>query len=553
MKRESEKFLIVIIALVISLTSCGGGGGNDNGGMYTPPENVSVSSITISSTSAEVNVGSSIQLTVTISPSNATDKTVGWSSSNSSIAEVSSSGQVSGKAEGTATIKASCGGKKASCKVTVKKSNQPIPVQTITLNATSTDLIIGNTYKLTAVISPSNATDKTIAWSTSNASVASVTQSGLVTGISEGTASISASCGYVKAVCTVNVKKNTVWVNSITLDKTSISIECEKQEKITATVKPDNATDKTIYWSSSNSQVATVDGNGIVTGKKEGSAYIIATSYYGKDNSQITAECQVNVKPKYIAVSSVSLSDSYKILDIGETYTLKATITPTNATNKTVTWKSNNSSVATVSSDGLVVALAKGVATITAVAEGKEASCIIDVTNPVSSVVLNKTVLYLNKGGSSQLAAIIEPADAADKHTITWSSNKISVASVNNGLVSGIAVGDATITASSGGKSAQCYVHVTTTQSISLSQTNVVIKEGEELTLTVYALPEGPEYNFSWQSSNTEIVTVEGNGRIRGVNTGLANVTVSNNGKSATCKVTVGKRGSLVDRINVEL
>ena len=178
--------------------------------------NVYVTSVSLSSSSASLKVGETKQLSATVLPSNATNKSVSWSTSSSSVASVSSSGLVTAKASGTATItcKANDGsGKQATCFVTVTAAD-PVKVTGISLNYTSTAMIVGDTRQLSATISPSNATDKTVSWSSSNSSVASVSSSGLVTAKANGTATITckANDGSGKqATCTVSVSSVKSW------------------------------------------------------------------------------------------------------------------------------------------------------------------------------------------------------------------------------------------------------------------------------------------------------------------------------------------------------
>jgi len=164
-----------------------------------------------------------------------------------------------------------------------------------------------------------------------------------------------------------------VAVSSVSLDKTSLSLTEGESATLAATVKPDNATNKTVSWSSSNASVATVDANGKVTAVAEGTATITAKA------GDKTATCTVTVKKKVVAVSSVSLDKTSLELTVGETATLVATVIPDRATEKTVSWSSSSSSVATVDASGKVTAVAKGTATITAKAGGKTAICTVTV------------------------------------------------------------------------------------------------------------------------------------------------------------------------------
>ena len=364
---KDEKLRLTSFSLVVSalLPVMAVGCSTDDGGI-SEPTTITVSSIKLNQTSATLNVGETIDLTATVSPENATDKTVTWSSSDSGVATVSD-GKVTAVSVGSSTITARCGNAKSECAVTVS----PIEVISVTLDQTSLTLTAGETIDLTATVSPENATDKTVTWSSSDSDVATVSD-GKVTAVSVGSSTITARCGNVKSECAVTVSP--IEVTSVTLDQTSVTLTAGETVRLTATVSPDNATDKTITWTSSNTSFATVK-NGEVTAVAVGSATV--TAKCGK----VKAECTITVKA--IDVISVTLNKSSVTLSAGETVQLSVTVSPDNATNKTVTWNSSNTNVATVS-NGNVTALAAGSATITAIADnGLSSTCRIAVVEAV--------------------------------------------------------------------------------------------------------------------------------------------------------------------------
>jgi len=497
---------------------------------------VAVTSVTLSQTSLALEEGQTATLTATVSPADATDKTVTWSSSNPSVATVTE-GRVSAVKEGTATITASCGGKSATCSVTV--SRKYIAVTSVTLNQTSLSLEEGDSATLIATVSPADATEQTISWSSSNPSVATVAE-GRVSAVKEGTATITASCGGKSASCTVSVKKKYVDVTSVTLSEYSMTMEEGQTATLIATVNPANATEQTVKWSSSNPSVATVT-EGRVTAIKEGTASITA-SCGGK-----SASCSVTVKKSIVAVVSVTLSQTALTLEEGQTATLTATVSPADATDQTVTWSSTNQAVATVA-DGKVTAVGEGMAIILASCGGKSASCSVTVNKKyidVTSVTLSKTSLSLVEGQTAQLVATVSPADATEQ-TVKWSSSNASVASVVEGKVTAVKEGTATITASCGGKSAACAVTVSKktveVTSIVLNRTTLSLNEGESATLVATVFPsDATDQNVVWSTSNESVATVV-EGKVTAVKEGTATITASCGGKSATCSVTVKKK-----------
>ena len=276
-----------------------------------------------------------------------------------------------------------------------------VDVEKVSLNKSATTLTEGESETLTATIAPSNATgDKTVKWSSSNAEVAAVDSNGKVTAKKAGTAVITATSSNGKtASCTVTVKQKEIAITGISLNKSTTSITEGESETLTATITPSNTTgDKTVKWSSSNEAVAAVDSNGKVTAKKAGTAVITATSSNGK-----TAGCTVTVKQKEIAITGISLNKSTTSITEGESETLTATITPSNATgDKTVKWSSSNAEVAAVDSNGKVTAKKAGTAVITATSSNrKTASCTVTVKQKDTYTGLrdvNGTLTYFTNG-----------------------------------------------------------------------------------------------------------------------------------------------------------
>ena len=405
-----------------------------------------VTSLTLNKTSLTVNRGATATLTATVGPSNADNKKVKWTTSNSAVATVSSTGAVKGIEKGTATITATAAdgsGKKASCSVTVKQ-----PVTSVTLNKTALTLDNGKTATLTATVGPSNANNKTVKWTTSNSAVATVSSTGVVKGLKRGTATITATAADgsgKKATCTVTVTK---LVTSLTLNKTVLPLQPKKTEKLTATVSPSDADNKTVKWTTSSSAVATVNSNGKVTAKGKGTAIIKATA---ADGSGENATCTVTVVTPKKSVSSVTLKKTSLTMQVGKTEILKVTVKPTNAVIKNVIWTSSNTKVATVDSKGKVKAIGKGTATITATAadgSGKNAACKVTVVKKiVTGVTIKCKANTVKVKKTLTLTATVQPTNA-DINGVTWKSSNTKVATVDsNGKVCGIKKGTVTITA----------------------------------------------------------------------------------------------------------
>jgi uncharacterized protein YjdB len=247
--------------------------------------------------------------------------------------------------------------------VSVSSGTSTIAVTDVSLNKTSTTITVGNTETLTATVAPSNATNKNVTWSSGNAAVATVNQSGHVTAASAGSAVITVTTqdGNKTATCSITVTGGTVAVTGVTLNKSSTNINAGGTEALTATVLPSNATNKNVTWSSNNTAVATVSAsglNGTVTAVSSGTARITVTTFDGG----FTANCTVTVT---VPVAGVTLNKTSLDLYVGDTETLIATVLPSNATNKAVEWTSSAPGIATVSANGVVTAVSAGSATIT--------------------------------------------------------------------------------------------------------------------------------------------------------------------------------------------
>ena len=318
------------------------------------PQAVKVTGISVNPTSLSLVEGETGSLTATVSPSDADDKTVIWDSSDKSVASVEN-GKVTALKAGAAniTVKSVDGGFTASCSVSV--SAKTVDVASISLSKEELTLKEGDSETITATVKPDDATDKTVTWTSSDPSVATV-DGGKIEAVKEGTATVTAKAGDKTATCKVTVDKKVIAVESVELDKTEVELTEGDSVTLTATVKPDDATDKTVTWTSSDPAVATVDG-GKIEAVKEGSATITAKS------GEKSATCQVTVKKKVIAVESVELDKTEVELNEGDSVTLTATVKPDDATDKTVTWTSSDPSVATVDK-GKIEAVKEGTATI---------------------------------------------------------------------------------------------------------------------------------------------------------------------------------------------
>ena len=302
-------------------------------------------------------------------------------------------------------------------------------------------------------------------WKSDKTDIATVDANGKVTAIKAGTATITVTTedGNKTATCKITVQEAEVKVTGVKLDKAELTLTEGGSYQLVATIEPAKATNQKLMWKSSNAAVAEVDKTGKVMAVKEGTATITVTTEDGNK----TATCKVTVQAAEVKVTGVKLNKTEVTLTEGGTFQFVATVAPTNATNKKVTWKSSNTDVVDIDSGGLAGALKAGTATITATTEDGnfKAYCSVTVQSAsiaVKSVSLNKVETKLYVGGTETLIATISPDNATNK-AVTWSSSKSSVASVDNdGTISAKSVGTATITVTTddGKLTANCSVTV---------------------------------------------------------------------------------------------
>ena len=337
----------------------------------------------------------------------------------------------------------------------------------------------------------------------------------------------------------------TVFVYNVVLDKNELELTPGAEYTLTATVQPENATNKDITWHSSNTEVATVvaDENGKATVKAiaVGDANIVVTT----DDAKLSKTCTVTVVAKEYPVTGVTLTPSEATINsIGGTVELHAVIAPENATNTLVQFITSNPEVASVDGNGKVTAKAIGTTTITVkTSDGAfTAKCEITVDIPITGVTLDITEKTLYIGDDFNLVATIEPEDAVYQ-TITWESSDAQVATVDqNGKVTAIGGGTANITVTVDGKfTAKCAVTVSKLTSVTLNTVAYTLYPNNVFDLIVSFLPADAEHEtIIWTSDNTNVAVVNESGRVSAINTGTANITVTVDGRfTATCKITV--------------
>lgn len=268
---------------------------------------VAVTGVSLDKTALNLAPNESSTLKATVTPAKASNKGVTWTSSDNTVATVSSTGKVTAKKDGTATITVTTkdGGFTATCTVTVKT----VKVTGVRVSNTSVTVKEGKSATVTATVAPTNATNKAVTWTTADASVAKVSQTGVITGVKAGTTTVTVTTKDGGHTATINVTVTApVAAESVSISGAK-TVQEGKTIKLTATVLPSNADDKTVTWTSSDKAIATVS-NGTVKGVKPGTVTITATTKNGK-----TAEYVVTVTEKpanyVISISRTPLADNW--------------------------------------------------------------------------------------------------------------------------------------------------------------------------------------------------------------------------------------------------
>ena len=432
---------------------------------------------------------------------------IDWKSFNESIVTVDSNGKVTGIREGTTTIRAYINGNTSTCTVTV--SSDYVPIERIKLSQSTLNILIGTTEKLTPTITPSNATNQDIIWKSSDESIATIDENGKITTHKLGTVTIIAYINGYTSTCTVTVIDK-IELEKITINKSELTIKEKSSETLKITYTPNNATNKKITWKSSDESIATVDENGKINAKKPGNVAIIAVS---KDGGYV-ATCKVTVEALSKKVTSISLDKKELNIVTGEKSTLKVTINPSYAENKNVTWKSSDDKIATVE-NGEIIAISPGITEIKVTTEdgNKEAVCKVTVKSPpIKNISFNQTEQTVYVDSETTLLTISDPANSSIENPI-WTSSDDKVATVENGVVKALSIGETIITVSNDDK--------TITASINI---RVVNKPKEKLNITI----EG--YNLNFEPTIKDYTLEIGNEDKLKINTNISEEKVIING-----------------------
>ena len=541
-------------------------------------DSAKVSGITVTPASVTLEAGKTVSLKAAVVPETAADKTVRWESENPAVADVTASGVVTAKAAGETSVTAvtTDGNYRASCLITVIGKTD---VTGVRIEETF-PVPVGKEVGLNYAVLPTDASVKTVLFTVEEGKENVLTledpNRGIVKGVAVGTAQVTvttAEGGYSDS-CAVTVYRAAEKV-TITADgyEAAAGLEAGLTLALTATVSGE-PTYGTVFWATSDPQTAAVDADGTVTAKAPGTVTVRA-SLHPFDNpdypADVTAEIKINIVAGSAAVESVAINEGETVAMFrGETKQLTCTVNPPNASEKTVVWSvTEGADVVSVNADtGEVTALGPGSATVTVTSRSdaaKSDSCTVTVREAVTAVRLNRDSLQLTlteDGKTATLTAAVEPEEATDP-TVRWTAVPDGIVSVENGTVTALKAGTATVRAesvSNPGVYDECEVTVISpVTQITLNHSVYpaapeTFEVGLDFVLSATVTPgDATDKRLTWSVSPENIVSLDAaTGTVTALKAGTATVTVSaadGFGASASCVITVSPATAAVTKI----
>ncbi|MEO8879963.1 MAG: Ig-like domain-containing protein [Gemmatimonadaceae bacterium] len=527
----------------VVLLSCGGGDPTGPGG--------GGAGVTIAPASASIALGASLTLVATVKDGNGnpvSGASIFWSSENTAKATVSSTGIVTGIDTGTVRIAASSGGHSGVATITIV----PPSVASVSVTPPSAAINVGGTVHFQA--QPLDASgkllsDRTVTWASGNASIATVDNTGLVTGVSTGATTISATSEGKTG--TAGVAVAAAVAASITVAPTSVTITTGQTSQLTAMVKDAGGaviSGAPVSWSVDHSNIALVSSSGLVTGQSAGTATVTATSG--------AAHVDVGVTVTLPPANAVIISPSTFSLLVTQRQQLTATVTDAGGNalpGQTVTWMSSNVNVAMVGSTGLVIAVAPGTATITGTSGSVSGVSNVTVSLvPVRHVTVDPDALSFTQGDPAQQLTVtlldsIGGTLSPTGRPVTFASSNPGIATVSGtGLVTPVAPGNAVITVTQTGSGLTATVTVTVVEipvaSVTIAPPLDTLIVGQAVQLVATARDAGGNVlarAFLWNGSDDNVASVSSSGRVTALAPGTMTVTATSGGKTGTATIVV--------------
>lgn len=495
---------------------------------------VYAASIKLNQHNVNLGVGYNTTLKV-VDTGGSSSTTVVWTSSDSSVATINN-GVVTGVKPGEAIITAKIGAEQAICKVVV--INNFVPITGIRFSNSNKTILVGSTQKLSVTVTPSNASNQSLSYTSSNPNIATVDSEGNVKGIAVGEAYITVSAAGYQAVANIKVI-NTISLNSISIPK-NLQLKEQSSSTLNVTFNPSNATNKKVTWKSSNPNVATVDSSGNVKAKAPGTATITVIS---SDGGKV-ATCNVEVTALSKKLTGISLNKTELSMELDTEETLTVIFNPEYAENKNIKWSSSNTKIAKVS-NGKITPVKPGKVEIKAVSEdgNYEAVCQVTILSPpIESIKFAQTKQSVALGSIVTLKTISTPTDTAINNPI-WTSSDETVATIKDGVLTALKLGTTVITISNEDGSIKAETTITVVKKVA-SDLSIKVK-GYDLKFDPekyeYSLLIGSETSLDFDINvDSSDVTISGNKNLK--NDSVITITIKGNKKPYV--ITIKKKES---------
>lgn len=422
------------------------------------------------------------------------------------------------------------------------KEDTPRIVTSISFDKNEISIKVGESETLKVIHEPSDLPVPSYTWESSNEDVATITN-GKVTAMSVGEATIKVTAAELGLSASCKIKVNPVEAETIVLNTTNQELKIGDEFQLTATIEPENTTDKSITWESNDDKIATVTEEGLVKAVGVGKAIITVTS------GNVSVTCNIEVEP--IQVTGISLSHEDIEIEITDEFELQATISPEDATNKKIIWSSSDEKIAKVSENGLITGLSEGKTIITAKSEDGGHTAQVNVTVNLKGIKLTQNNILLAFPDGREVIHVLYSHNDKAYLEATWTSDNPEIAAVtgdgigtNSALIEAKGEGETIITATSadGLKTATCTVKVEKikVQQIVLNHATLLLLPTETKQLSALVYPENA-YNkeLNWSSSNPTVASITQDGLLQANQVGSTNITVKSQDGGATAICTV--------------
>ncbi|NRS48127.1 Ig-like domain-containing protein [Brevibacillus sp. HB2.2] len=491
----------------------------------------STNGLKASAGSLNLTIGDTETIRLTYNGSPIDNALVDWEIGSSSIASVSN-GIVYGKKIGTTVVTAKYNGYRATVRVTVDRAQ--------TLEATKTEVSVkkGKKTNVSLKFAGSSIPGSKATWKTADKTVATV-DDGDIKGVGEGSTVITASYKDQEVEIRVDVEGGGNSDGKLEADVTKLKLEKGDKETIKLTYDDDKLSGSKATWKTSKSSVATVNDDGVVTAKSKGTATITA-KYKGY-------EVEIEVYVDTDSSGKLEADETSISLKKGDRDTIQLRYDDDKLSGSKATWKTSNSSVATVD-DGVVTAKGQGTATITASYKGDKVEIRVKVDyNNSGKLEVNDSSISLKKGERETLTLKYDGSTISNSNA-SWSTSKSSVATVSSsGTITATGKGKATITAQYKGEKVEIDVSVDSSSSgdLEADDTSITLKKGEKETVKLrYDGDTISNSKATWKTSKSSVATVSSSGTITAKGKGTATITATYKGEKVEIEVKVGTKSS---------